>query len=155
MSESNRERLKRTELVLEESKDHSFHACNEDCIGECGYDYIPVCEKHRKISAFPISYHYYICSYCILEDTLYTYKEKCKIRGSWIEEYDSWEEVTSRSLDIIVLGYFDFKRNVSFLDGYKPGKKPTEDTLHFRRLYYIGQQLAADGVPETTIKLFV
>lgn len=101
------------------------------------------CEKHRDLtvhctvrnsSDIGTPYHYGSCMYCIMEG------------DDWSEEWDSWTEVTSRVVDIILMGLFDWNRGVHFLRDFKPRPKEYSECRAFRVYYTLGQQMGKAGV---------
>ena len=78
--------------------------------------------------------HYFKCVYCIMET------------GNIDEEWDSWNEVTGRSMSLIYIGYCDYISGITnFLDTCKPIKN-NNNIIAFRNYYRLGQQLASKGV---------
>lgn len=82
----------------------SFNMCKHamNCIFDMSID--PYYENNKNLTH---GYHYSQCIYCIMEGT------------NWHEEYDSWQEVTTRAIDIIKFGFYDYKRGLTgFLETF-------------------------------------
>ena len=118
-----------------------------------------LCEKHMQYHMFYLtsditdivdlpSYHYGHCSYCILDGGPW-----------WNEEWDSWSEVTSRSLGVIYLGFQDFLRKVCYLPKQDNIHLNNSNMKHFCNLYHTGQMLgetniSGSAMEDTIMKMF-
>lgn len=136
----------RTEYYLpnESDNDPENSEDSEDC--DTGEDYeveeSKLCDKHEDLfdeeiknedDMFDIIGTYYgQCAYCILDG------------NDWNEEWDSFNEITGRTMDIIYLGYYDMvKHDRNYLD--KVDNIVDHDKTAFRNLYNFGVQLAKSG----------
>jgi len=94
-----------------------------------------LCNTHSEVRGSYYRSHYGQCIYCILDG-----KE-------WDEEWDSWDEVAIRAVQLHKMGFEDYKRGVVY--PCKPmGNDPqgrANPQADFVRIYKDGQLLARSG----------
>lgn len=83
-----------------------------------------ICTKHNNNT----NLHYGSCIYCIMDGKL------------WEEEWDYWEEVSSRAVKITLMGYNDYRNGIQHI--YTDDSNLKECIKAFRAYYRIGQKMA-------------
>jgi hypothetical protein len=102
------------------------------------------CSKHKHLFSGELEYeddvfntmgyYYGQCAYCILDGE------------SWNEEWDSFDEIAGRTMELTYLGYYDMnKYGRNYLDECIKEKTDNEH-IAFRNMYRFGIQLAEKGV---------
>lgn len=141
-----------SELIIDDINNEDDQELDSVCSEE---DEDEFCE-HEKDSSYNMDpklkydkcqpYHYGKCIYCILNGIPYE------------EEWDSWTEVTSRAMEIILMGYRDEINGFMFVptDNYEQQKTNYyQKQLNAIRLYYnTGRQFAQGTFDKNTSILF-